>query len=115
MSRSASTFLKIARACCCNVSRKLSLLPPWQRNEIRPRVSFRRISRSLLLPALFFSSLAFGKGNDPDEFVDIKSVDKTILIDLRYASSNNGRDPIVRANLKLLQKAMAHGGFYGLR
>jgi len=187
-------------------------------------VSFRRISRSLLLPALFFSSLAFGKGNDPDEFVDIKSVDKTILIDLRYASSNNvaqrplypvgtpalvrasvakrlaiaqeylrkkgyglkiwdayrpqaaqeqlwrtthnrsfiadpkegrgsmhirgaavdatlvdaeghdvpmptdfdsftpaafleynGRDPIVRANLKLLQKAMAHGGFYGLR
>lgn len=26
-----------------------------------------------------------------------------------------GRDPVVRANLKLLQKAMAHGGFYGLR
>ena len=26
-----------------------------------------------------------------------------------------GRDPSVRANLKLLQKAMAHGGFYGLR
>ena len=26
-----------------------------------------------------------------------------------------GRDPIVRSNLKLLQKAMAHGGFYGLR
>ena len=26
-----------------------------------------------------------------------------------------GRDPIVRGNLKLLQKAMAHGGFYGLR
>src|ERR1044071_920458 len=24
-----------------------------------------------------------------------------------------GRDPAVRANLKLLQKAMAHGGFYG--
>jgi len=26
-----------------------------------------------------------------------------------------GNDPTVRANLKLLQKAMAHGGFYGLR
>jgi D-alanyl-D-alanine dipeptidase len=186
-------------------------------------MSFRRISRSLLLPAFLFSRLAFGKENAPNEFVDIKSVDKTILIDLRYASSNNvahrplyppgtpafvrarvakrlviaqeylrrkgyglkiwdayrprsaqeqlwrltqnrsfvadpkegrdmhvrgaavdatlvdaegrdvpmptdfdsfteaalleykGRDPIVRANLKLLQKAMAHGGFYGLR
>ena len=187
-------------------------------------MSFRRISWGLLLQALFFSSFAFGKSNDPDEFVDIKSVDKTIVIDLRYASVNNvahrplypvgtpafvrasvakrlaiaqkylskkgyglkiwdayrpqsaqeqlwltthnrsfvadpkegrgsmhirgaavdatlvdaegrdvpmptdfdsftpaafleynGRDPIVRANLKLLQKAMAHGGFYGLR
>jgi D-alanyl-D-alanine dipeptidase len=26
-----------------------------------------------------------------------------------------GYDPAVRGNLKLLQKAMAHGGFYGLR
>ena len=186
-------------------------------------MSVRRFNRSLLLPAFLFSRLAFGKENAPNEFVDIKSVDKTILIDLRYASSNNvahrplyppgapalvrasvakrlaiaqeylrrigyglkiwdayrprsaqeqlwrltqnrsfvadpkegrgmhvrgaavdatlvdaegrdvpmptdfdsfteaalleykGRDPIVRANLKLLQKAMAHGGFYGLR
>jgi D-alanyl-D-alanine dipeptidase len=186
-------------------------------------VSFRRISRNLLLPAFLSSRLVFGKASDPDEFVDIKSVDKTIVIDLRYAGSNNvahrplyppggpalvrasvaqrlviaqkylrkkgyrlkiwdayrpqstqeqlwrlthnrsyvadpkegrgmhirgaavdatlvdaeghdvpmptdfdsftpaalleykGRDPIVRANLKLLQKAMAHGGFYGLR
>jgi D-alanyl-D-alanine dipeptidase len=186
-------------------------------------VSFRRISRHVLLPAFLFSRLALGKGTDPAEFVDIKSVDKTIVIDLRYASANNvahrllyppgtpalvrasvakrlvvaqeylrkkgyglkiwdayrpqsaqeelwrltqnrsfvadpkegrgmhvrgaaidatlvdaegrdvpmptdfdsftdaalleykGRDPIVRANLKLLQKAMAHGGFYGLR
>ena len=186
-------------------------------------MSVRRFARSLLLPAFLFSRLAFGKENEPNEFVDIKSVDKTIVIDLRYASSNNvarrplyppgtpalvrasvakrlviaqeylrkkgyglkiwdayrpqsaqehlwrimqnrsfvadpkegrgmhvrgaavdatlvdaegrdvpmptdfdsfteaalleykGRDPIVRANLKLLQKAMAHGGFYGLR
>jgi hypothetical protein len=27
----------------------------------------------------------------------------------------SGKDPTVRANLKLLQKGMAHGGFYGLR
>jgi D-alanyl-D-alanine dipeptidase len=175
------------------------------------------------LPAFLFSRLVLGKESDPAEFVDIKSVDKTIVIDLRYASSNNvahrplyppgspalvrasvakrlviaqeylrrkgyglkiwdayrrqsaqeqlwrltqnrsfvadpkegrgmhvrgaaidatlvdaegrdvrmptdfdsftpaalleykGRDPTVRANLKLLQKAMAHGGFYGLR
>ena len=26
-----------------------------------------------------------------------------------------GGDPVVRSNLKLLQKAMAHAGFYGLR
>ena len=185
---------------------------------------FRRIFRHVLLPAFLFSRLAFGKETDPAEFVDIKSVDKTIVIDLRYASSNNvarrplyppgtpalvrasvakrlaiaqqylrkkgyglkiwdayrsqstqeqlwrtthnrsyvadpkegrgsmhirgaavdatlvdangrdvpmptdfdsftpaalleykGRDPIVQTNLKLLQKAMAHGGFYGLR
>lgn len=186
-------------------------------------MSFRRFSRSLLLSAFLFSRLAFGKEKEPNEFVDIKSVDKTIVIDLRYASSNNvarrplyppgtpalvragvakrlviaqeylrkkgyglkiwdayrprstqeqlwrltqnrsyvadpkegrgmhvrgaavdatlvdaegrdvpmptdfdsfteaalleykGNNPIVRGNLKLLQKAMAHGGFYGLR
>jgi D-alanyl-D-alanine dipeptidase len=187
-------------------------------------VSLRRISRNALLQLFLLSSLALGKSNDPGEFVDIKSVDKTIAIDLRYASSNNvahrplyppgtpalvrasvaerlvivqeylrkkgyglkiwdayrpqasqeklwevthnrsyvsdpkegrgsmhirgaavdatlvdtegrdlamptdfdsftpaalleykGADPIVRGNLKLLQKAMAHGGFYGLR
>jgi zinc D-Ala-D-Ala dipeptidase len=186
-------------------------------------VNVRRFSRNLVLLAFLFSRLAVGKESDPAEFVDIKSVDKTIAIDLRYASSNNvahrplyppgtpalvragvakrlviaqeylrkkgyglkiwdayrprsaqeqlwrltqnrsyvadpnegrgmhvrgaavdatlvdsegrdvpmptdfdsftpaalleykGRDPIVRANLKLLQKAMAHGGFYGLR
>lgn len=186
-------------------------------------MSFRRISRHVLLPAFLFSRLTFGKETDPAEFVDIKRVDKTIVIDLRYASANNvahrplyppgtpalvragvakrlavaqeylrkkgyglkiwdayrsqstqeqlwritqnrsyvadpkegrgmhvrgaavdvtlvdaqgravpmptdfdsfteaalleykGRDPAVHANLKLLQKAMAHGGFYGLR
>jgi D-alanyl-D-alanine dipeptidase len=177
-----------------------------------------------VLQVFLFSTVALGKGNQPGDFVDLRSVDKTIVIDLRYASSNNvthrplypagtvalvragvaqrlaivqqylrkkgyglkiwdayrtqsaqtklwqtthnrsfvadpnegrgsmhmrgaavdatlvdaaggdvpmptdfdsftpaalieynGRDPIVRGNLKLLQKAMAHGGFYGLR
>jgi D-alanyl-D-alanine dipeptidase len=187
-------------------------------------VSLRKISRNVLLQVFLFSSLTLGKGNEPGDFVDLKNIDKTIVIDLRYASSNNvahrplypqgtpavvragvawrlvivqeylrkkgyglkiwdayrpqstqeklwetthnrsfvadpnegrgsmhirgaavdatlvdaegrdipmptdfdsftpaalleykGQDPIVRGNLKLLQKAMAHGGFYGLR
>jgi D-alanyl-D-alanine dipeptidase len=187
-------------------------------------VRLRRIFPLLLLQTLLFSAFVFGKNVGDDEFVDIRSVDKTIVIDLRYAGSNNvahhplyppgtpalvrggvarrlvvaqeylrkkgyglkiwdayrtqsaqkqlwqithnhsfvadpkegrgsmhirgaavdatlvdaegrdvpmptdfdnfsegafleypGRDPVVRGNLKLLQKAMAHGGFYGLR
>jgi len=187
-------------------------------------VNFRRFSRAVLLPALLSPCLALGKSTDDAEFVDVKSVDDTILVDLRYAGPNNvahrpiyppgtaamvrasvaqrlaiaqeylrrkgyrlkiwdayrpqsaqeklwqtthnrsfvadpkegrgsmhirgaaidatlvdaagrdvpmptdfdsftpgaemeyrGNDPVVRGNLKLLQKAMAHGGFYGLR
>jgi zinc D-Ala-D-Ala dipeptidase len=90
-------------------------------------VSFRRICRNVLLPALFFSSLAFGKGNDPGDFVDIKSVDKTIVIDLRYASSNNvahrplyppGTPALVRASvaqrLAIAQEYLRTKG-YGLK
>lgn len=185
-------------------------------------MSFRKTA--LLFPALAFATVAFGQDFEDSEFVDINRVDKSIIIDLRYASSNNvagrplyppgtralvraavarrlvvaqqylrkkryglkiwdayrpqstqeklwqtthnrsfvadpkegrgsmhirgaavdatlvddagrevpmptdfdsftpaalleykGGDPIVRANLKLLQKAMAHGGFYGQR
>ena len=188
-------------------------------------VSVRKYSSALVLFAIgFLSNSASGKATDDSEFVDIKSVIPTIVIDLRYAGSNNvahrpiyppgtpalvrasvarrlavaqeylrekgyglkiwdayrpqaaqeklwqtthnrsfvadpkegrgsmhirgaavdatlvdaegrdvamptdfdsftpaalleypGNDPTVRANLKLLQKAMAHGGFYGLR
>jgi D-alanyl-D-alanine dipeptidase len=188
-------------------------------------VTFRKYSSGIVLLAIgFLSNAAFGKAADDSEFVDIKSVIPTIVIDLRYATSNNvarrpiyppgtpglvrasvarrlavaqeylrekgyglkiwdayrpqaaqerlwqtthnrsfvadpkegrgsmhirgaavdatlvdsegrdvsmptdfdsftpaalleypGNDPTVRANLKLLQKAMAHGGFYGLR
>jgi D-alanyl-D-alanine dipeptidase len=187
-------------------------------------VNLRTLLRNGLAQILLFSSVALGRVETETDFVDIKSADKTILIDLRYASSNNvahqplyppgtpamvragvarrlavvqdylrkkgyglkiwdayrtqavqaklwqltrngsfvadpkegrgsmhvrgaavdatlvdssgndvpmptdfdsftreatieyaGRNPTVRANLKLLQKAMAHGGFYGLR
>ena len=90
-------------------------------------MNFRRICRNVLLPALFFSSLAFGKGNDPGDFVDIKSVDKTIVIDLRYASSNNvahrplyppGSPALVRASvaerLGIAQEYLRAKG-YGLK
>ena len=184
----------------------------------------RKIFLTVFLQVLVVAGLAFAQEKDDTEFVDIKRVDKSIVIDLRYAGSNNvarsplyppdaaalvrlgvakrlfiaqeylrkqgyglkiwdayrpqsaqeklwqtthnrsfvadpkegrgsmhmrgaavdatlvdaegrdvpmptdfdhftpaalldytGRDPTVRANLKLLQKAMAHGGFYGLR
>jgi D-alanyl-D-alanine dipeptidase len=80
-----------------------------------------------LVPTLFFSSLAFGKGNDPGDFVDIKSVDKMIVIDLRYASSNNvahrplyppGTPALVRASvaqrLVIAQEYLRAKG-YGLK
>ena len=40
-----------------------------------------------------------------------------LILEVGHRSSlPTGRTPaVVRANLKLLQKAMAHGGFYGLR
>ena len=187
-------------------------------------MSTRRFFRNILLLIFLSANFASGKTDDQREFVDIKRIDRTIAIDLRYAGSNNvahrplyppgtpalvragvarrlavaqeylrkkgyslkiwdayrpqatqeklwqvthnrsyvsdpkegrgsmhirgaavdatlvdaagndipmptdfdsftpaafleykGRDPIVAANLKLLQKAMAHGGFYGLR
>jgi D-alanyl-D-alanine dipeptidase len=90
-------------------------------------VSFRRIFRHILLPAFLFSRLAFGKETDPAAFVDIKSVDKTIVIDLRYASANNvtrrplyapGTPALVRASvakrLAVAQEYLRRKG-YGLK
>jgi zinc D-Ala-D-Ala dipeptidase len=90
-------------------------------------VRFAKISRNILLHAFLFSSLALGKGYDPGEFVDIKSVDKTIVIDLRYASSNNvvhrplyspGTPALVRAGvalrLAIVQQYLRKKG-YGLK
>jgi D-alanyl-D-alanine dipeptidase len=52
-------------------------------------VNFRRFFRAVLLQALLFSIAAFGKETDDGEFVDVKSVDRRILVDLRYAGTNN--------------------------
>jgi zinc D-Ala-D-Ala dipeptidase len=52
-------------------------------------VSLRRFSRHLVWPVFLLAAIAFGKGDEATEFVDIKSVDKTIIVDLRYASANN--------------------------
>jgi zinc D-Ala-D-Ala dipeptidase len=90
-------------------------------------VSLRNISRDVLLQVFLFSGLALGKAYDPAEFVDIKSVDKTIVIDLRYASSNNvahrplyppGTPALVRAGvaqrLAIAQQYLRKKG-YGLK
>lgn len=52
-------------------------------------MSFRRLSRHLVWPVFLFAAIAFGKGDEATEFVDIKSADKTIIVDLRYAGANN--------------------------
>src|ERR1700738_302770 len=127
MSRCASTFLKTARGWCCSVSRKLRPLVSSRWIEVLPPMSVLRISRHILLPAFLFSRLAFGKETAPAEFVDIKSVDKTIVIDLRYASANNvahrplyplGTHALVRASvakrLVIAQKYLRGKG-YGLK
>jgi zinc D-Ala-D-Ala dipeptidase len=90
-------------------------------------VSLRKISRNVLLQAFLFSSLALGKNIDAGEFVDIRSVDKAIVIDLRYASSNNvahralyppGTQALVRAGvarrLAIVQEYLRKKG-YGLK
>ena len=90
-------------------------------------VSFRRISRNVLLQLFLLSSFAFGKGEDSGDFVDIKSVDRSIVIDLRYAGANNvahrplyppGTPALVRASvaerLAVVQKYLKKKG-YGLK
>jgi D-alanyl-D-alanine dipeptidase len=58
-------------------------------------VNLQRVCRNVLLQALVFSSVAFGRGKSETDFVDIKSVEKTIVVDLRYAGANNvARHPL---------------------
>jgi D-alanyl-D-alanine dipeptidase len=82
---------------------------------------------SVLLQIFLFSSFGFGKPTAESEFVDIKSVDRTILVDLRYAGSNNvvhrplyppGTSAVVRASvaqrLAIVQDYLRKKG-YGLK
>jgi D-alanyl-D-alanine dipeptidase len=55
------------------------------------------------------ATLVDSSGNDVPMPTDFDSFTPAALLDY------SGRSPAVRGNLKLLQKAMAHGGFYGLR
>jgi D-alanyl-D-alanine dipeptidase len=58
-------------------------------------VRLRKFSVTFLLQALVLSGLAFAQEKDDTEFVDIRRVDKSILVDLRYASANNvARNPL---------------------
>jgi D-alanyl-D-alanine dipeptidase len=55
------------------------------------------------------ATLVDAAGNEVPMPTDFDSFTPAALLEYQ------GKDSIVRANLKLLQKAMAHGGFYGLR
>ena len=58
-------------------------------------MNLQRICRIVFLQALVLSSVAFGRGQSETDFVDIKSVEKTIVVDLRYAGANNvARHPL---------------------
>lgn len=59
-----------------------------------------------MLPVLLLATTALGKGRDDAEFVDIKSVDKTIIVDLRYATANNvARRPLYPSGTAALVRA----------
>ena len=90
-------------------------------------MSLRKISGNVLLLAFVFSNLARGKSRDAGDFVDIKTVAKTIVVDLRYAGSNNvahrplyppGTPALVRAGvaqrLVIVQEYLRKRG-YGLK
>jgi D-alanyl-D-alanine dipeptidase len=55
------------------------------------------------------ATLVDAEGRDVPMPTDFDSFTPAALLEY------TGRDATVRSNLKLLQKAMAHGGFYGLR
>lgn len=54
-------------------------------------------------------TLVDGAGREVPMPTEFDNFTPAAMIDYR------GRSPVVRSNLKMLQKAMAHGGFYGLR
>src|ERR1700682_997145 len=63
-----------------------------QRSSVNTQALLRHTLSAALLLVLFLPMDAFGQGAAPiteSTFVDIKRVDPTILIDLRYAGPNN--------------------------
>lgn len=87
-------------------------------------MSLRRFFRASFLQAFLFAGLVAGKTSEDTEFVDIRSVDRTIVIDLRYAGANNvahqplyppGSPALVRAGvarrLAVAQKYLRLKGF----
>ena len=90
-------------------------------------MNFRRFFRAVLLQTFLVSSVALGKSAEDRDFVDIKSVDRSIVIDLRYAGANNvahrplyspGTPALVRASvaqrLVIVQDYLRKKG-YGLK
>ena len=92
-------------------------------------VNLRRTSRHVLLQIMISSTVALGRNESESDsdFVDIKNVDKTIVIELRYASPNNvtgnplyppGTPAMVRAGvarrLAVVQQYLRKKG-YGLK
>jgi D-alanyl-D-alanine dipeptidase len=73
-------------------------------------VSFRKFSRLSVLPVFLLAGAALGKGPDDTEFVDIRTFDKTILVDLRYAGPNNvARRPLYPpGTVALVRAGVAH-------
>lgn len=66
----------------------------------------RRLCRFILSPVLVLAITAYGRTESDTEFVDIKSVDKTIVVDLRYASTNNvAHAPLYPAGTPCLMRA----------
>jgi zinc D-Ala-D-Ala dipeptidase len=69
-------------------------------------VNFRGLLHTVLLQILVFVGLSFGKSADDREFVDIKRVEPSILVDLRYAGSNNvARRPLYPPGTPALVRA----------
>ena len=66
-------------------------------------MNLRRISRIVLVNALLLPSIALGRGKAETDFVDVKSVEKSIIVELRYAGPNNvTRHPIYPAGTPAL-------------
>ena len=83
----------------------------WQTTRNRSYVSDPKDGRGSMhiRGAAVDATLVDASGREVPMPTDFDSFSPAAL--LQY----QGHDQVVRANLKLLQKAMAHGGFYGLR